>query len=61
LDFDWAAGLAAGLLRASTRRFGLSLGDRACLALAQQLQAPVLTTDRVWERLDIGVPIVVIR
>lgn len=36
----------AGLLRAATRDAGLSLGDRACLALAQQKGVPVLTTDR---------------
>ena len=28
---------------------GLSLGDRACLALAQQLNLPAITADRVWE------------
>jgi ribonuclease VapC len=30
------------------RRFGLSLGDRACLALGARLEASVLTADRVW-------------
>ncbi|MCT7978457.1 type II toxin-antitoxin system VapC family toxin [Laspinema olomoucense] len=32
-------------LRVSTRSFGLSLGDRACLALALKLQLPALTSD----------------
>jgi PIN domain nuclease of toxin-antitoxin system len=38
----------AARMRKATRPFGLSLGDRACLALAKELQAPVLTADRAW-------------
>ena len=52
---------AAGFLRRSTRSAGLSLGDRACLALALAEGVPVLTTDRVWAELDIGVTVEVIR
>ena len=44
-----------------TRQFGLSLGDRACLALAIQRKATVYTTDRVWKELDIGIKVEVIR
>jgi ribonuclease VapC len=40
----------AAELFAPTRPFGLSLGDRACLALAMELQARVLTANRTWER-----------
>lgn len=43
--------VASGLLRAATRKAGLSLGDRSCLALAQRLALPVLTTDRAWGQL----------
>ena len=43
---DRAQAEAAGLLRSATREAGLSLGDWACLALAQQRGAPTLTTDR---------------
>jgi ribonuclease VapC len=50
-----------GILRLATRALGLSLGDRACLALGQQLAAPVLTTDRNWRQLDLGVEVRVIR
>ena len=35
-------------MRAATRAAGLSLGDRACLALAAELGAPALTADRGW-------------
>ena len=44
-----------------TRPYGLSLGDRACLALAMQRNATVYTTDRVWKDLKLGIDIEVIR
>jgi len=51
----------AGLLREHTRHRGLSLGDRACLALALRLGAPALTADRSWGDLDVGVEVMLIR
>jgi len=51
----------AGSLIAKTEKFGLSLGDRCCLALAITLEAHVYTTERVWKNLKVGVPIHVIR
>jgi ribonuclease VapC len=51
----------AGDLIATTERYGLSLGDRSCLALAIALKAPVYTTEQVWRNLKVGVPIHVIR
>ena len=51
----------AGSLIAETRTLGLSLGDRACLALALALQAPVYTADRSWKNLKLGLHIHVIR
>jgi PIN domain nuclease of toxin-antitoxin system len=46
--FDQPLALAAGAMFAVTRLFGLSLGDRACLALGRRENLPVLTADRVW-------------
>lgn len=43
--------LLAAELRPATRPLGLSLGDRACLALGLERGATVLTTDRVWNEL----------
>jgi PIN domain nuclease of toxin-antitoxin system len=59
--FDQEQARDAGLLRAATRTLGLSLGDRACLALARAEGATVLTADRTWAGLDLGVTIEVIR
>ena len=56
-----AGALAAGFLRARTRQYGLSLGDRACLALAMRERAPVVTADRAWSKLDLGIDVQVIR
>jgi ribonuclease VapC len=50
-----------GDLVAGTRRFGLSLGDRACLALAAALKAPVYTADKSWKKLNLSVQIHLIR
>lgn len=48
-------------LRVPTQPWGLSLGDRACLALALSLNLPALTSDRIWANLNIGVSITLIR
>jgi PIN domain nuclease of toxin-antitoxin system len=53
--FDRASAREAARLRPLTRHRGLSLGDRACLALAQRLERAVLTADRHWA--DLGLPI----
>lgn len=47
----------AGSLITRTKSAGLSLGDRACLALAISLNVPVYTADRSWKDLKIGVRI----
>jgi PIN domain nuclease of toxin-antitoxin system len=54
------AALTAALLPA-TRPLGLSLGDRACLALAMARNIPACTADRVWGKLDLNISIRIIR
>jgi PIN domain nuclease of toxin-antitoxin system len=61
MDFDRALAIQAGLLRAATRHKGLSLGDRACLALGLRERLPVMTADKTWVDLDLGVEVVLIR
>lgn len=51
----------AGLLWRDTQTLGMSLGDRACLALAADKSLPVLTTDRAWQKLKTDIVISVIR
>jgi ribonuclease VapC len=51
----------AGSLITTTAKYGLSLGDRSCLALAIALKAPVYTTEQAWRNLKLGIPIHVIR
>ena len=60
-DFDESLAEESVRLRSVTKSGGLSLGDRACLALAVLEKAEVLTTDRIWAELDIGCDIRVIR
>lgn len=50
-----------GSLRPPTRSYGLSLGDRACLAVALAAELPVLTADRRWQDLDVGVEVHAVR
>lgn len=61
VPFSESLALEAARLRNPTRKVGLSLGDRACLATALELNLPVITTDRVWSKLDLGIEIRVIR
>lgn len=51
----------AGDLVSATKHLGLSLGDRACLALALALNAPVYTTDKSWRNLKLKIPVHVVR
>lgn len=51
VEFDRPQAVEAGRLRTLTRRAGLSLGDRACLALAATRGLTVLTADRAWAEL----------
>jgi PIN domain nuclease of toxin-antitoxin system len=59
--FDAEDAERAASLWPTTRDAGLSLGDRACLALAQRLDRPAVTADRVWTTLGLGIEVVAIR
>ena len=62
IPFDGELALETGRLREATRSFGLSLGDRACLATARRLKLPAVTADQAWAGLRIpGIKIHVIR
>ena len=57
VSFDKDQAEFAGMLRPKTRHAGLSLGDRACLALGLMRKAIVLTCDSAWSNLDLGVAV----
>jgi len=61
VPLDTKLAYQAGLLRALTKNAGLSVGDRACLALAQHHNLPMLTTDRVWKDLVPAITVQLIR
>ncbi len=61
VPFDEDLAERAGALRAGTKAFGLSLGDRACLALAVRSRLPVLTADRIWKDLGLHIDVQILR
>ncbi len=61
VPFDIGQAVQASDLRNDTRQAGLSLGDRACLALARHLRVPAMTSDRAWKTVKADVEIVLIR
>ena len=61
IPFDEDLAERAGALRVATKAFGLSLGDRACLALADRSGLPVMTADRVWKDLNLHIEVQTLR
>lgn len=61
VPFDADSALATRLLIGLTKSLGFSLGDRACIGLGITRHLPVLTTDRIWERLSLQVEVRAIR
>jgi len=61
VDFDRSQAEQAGSLVPHTRSHGLSLGDRACLALAMRQAAPAVTADRIWAKVELDVEVRLIR
>ena len=61
IAFDDEQAVAAGMLRNKTRKKGLSLGDRACLALAASRGAIAVTADRAWAEMDDITRVLVVR
>jgi PIN domain nuclease of toxin-antitoxin system len=59
--FTPAQAEAAARLWKPGKAIGLSLADRACIALASELSLPIMTADRAWTRLETGVEIVLLR
>ncbi len=58
---DAQLAIMAGELERATRKIGLSLGDRFCLALAIGTGRAVVTTDRIWQKIDLGIEVILAR
>ena len=61
VEFDTEQAIIAASFDSITKKYGLSLGDRACLALAKHQKLPVLTADKIWSDLGLGIKIKLIR
>lgn len=62
VPFDLEQAELVGDLRQKTRVQGLSLGDRACLALAKQIGGRAVTADRAWMSVEnLGVEVILFR
>jgi PIN domain nuclease of toxin-antitoxin system len=61
VDFDRPLADRSGELRPLTRHRGLSLGDRACIALGEREGVPIVTTDRNWHGILPGLDIRIVR
>jgi ribonuclease VapC len=61
VPFTAAQAEAAAALWPKVRAAGLSIADRACLALARRYDVPALTADRAWGEVEAGVEVVVVR
>jgi len=61
VPFSLRDATTAADLFASTQAFGLSLADRACLAVAICRKLPVLTADREWSRAQLDIEVRQIR
>lgn len=53
VDFTKDSAWEAARLRPLTKQYGLSLGDRACLALSMRLKVPAVTADKEWSKLKL--------
>jgi ribonuclease VapC len=61
VPYDENQALRTGELRLPTRAFGLSIGDRACLGLAEAESATAVTADKSWVGLNLGIDVKTIR
>lgn len=61
VDFDKMSAYQTAWFKFATKNMGLSLGDRACIALGKIYNIPIVTADKAWATLDLGIKIMLIR
>jgi PIN domain nuclease of toxin-antitoxin system len=61
IEFCEEQALITAKIIKKTKQYGLSLGDRACIALAMLKKHPVLTCDKIWQKVDLGIEFLMAR
>ncbi len=61
IDFCEEQALITAKIIKQTKQYGLSLGDRVCIALAMFKNYPILTCDKIWKKLDLNVEFIMAR
>lgn len=61
VDFCSEQALISASIITRTKPYGLSLGDRSCIALAMFKRYPILTCDTIWQKLDLDVQFIMAR
>ncbi|MEY3106453.1 MAG: hypothetical protein RIT35_619 [Pseudomonadota bacterium] len=61
IEFTDEQALITASLVSKTKQYGLSLGDRACIALAIEGKYSIITCDKIWQKIDVGVKFIMAR
>jgi PIN domain nuclease of toxin-antitoxin system len=61
IEFTSDQALISASLITKTKQYGLSLGDRACIALGISGEYDIITCDQIWQKLDVDVKIMMAR
>jgi PIN domain nuclease of toxin-antitoxin system len=61
IDFNNEQALLTATLVSKTKKYGLSLGDRACIALAMLGENSIMTCDTIWKQVDVGIEFIMAR
>lgn len=61
IEFNQDQALINARLYPETKQHGLSLGDRACIALAIDTNSPILTCDLIWQKVKLDVKVIMAR
>ena len=61
IDHDANQALISAEIYPKTKEYGLSLGDRSCIALAIDKESSILTCDKIWSKVDLGVEFLMAR
>jgi PIN domain nuclease of toxin-antitoxin system len=61
IDFCEEQALISAKIIKQTKQYGLSLGDRSCIALAMFKNYPIFTCDKIWQKVDLGVEFIMAR